>query len=164
MGTRCNSWLKMCFGGLHVAHYKVATPMSVSTETTWWCRGNWDLPSTDVRCHELKPFLHLYVHVTHRLHGGDHWPGYTKPRSLTSNVVHFCVVLSPQLSNDAAQHFPSHQHMGKMVQCTPLNHRIHRLHTAGLPIPSPGRQLDAMRPSHVCGVVVDMPGVNGLHL
>ena len=56
----------MRFGGLHLVHYKVATPIGVPTETTWWCRGNSDLPSTNVICHVLKHFPHLYVHVTHR--------------------------------------------------------------------------------------------------
>ena len=56
----------MRFGGLHLVQYKVATPIGVPTETTWWCRGNSDLPSTNVICHVLKHFPHLYVHVTHR--------------------------------------------------------------------------------------------------
>ena len=97
-------------------------------------------------------------------HGADHRPGCTKRRNLTSNVVHLCLIIQPQPSNNAPQYFPSHQHMGGMVQCTPWNHRILRLYMVGLLIPSPSHQPYAMRPSHVCGIVVDMPGVDGLRL
>ena len=37
------------------------------------------------------------------------------------------------------------------------------MYTASLPIPSPSHQQDAMQHSHVRGIVVDMPGINGVH-
>ena len=77
-------------------------------------------------------------------HGGDRRPRDTLPRSLISNVIHLCRTVKPQPSNDAARHFPSHRHMANMVPCTPLNHRVLRLYTDGLPIPSPSHQPDAM--------------------
>ena len=39
MGTTCNSWLKLCFGGLHLVHYKVATPISAPTVTKYGSVG-----------------------------------------------------------------------------------------------------------------------------